>query len=298
MKRASSFNKILVAVFCILSILACYYKVFYGVFNDEEYLVAMGLRLTNGDRLFGDMWEMHQTTAVYAAVFMKPYLLLTGTYEGVFVFLRIMSVAVQGIVAGITYVIFRKKGKYDIFLSWLCALLVFNFMPKWVADFEYAQMMYLFVTLSMLFLYRAGSGKELFLSGVFFALAVWAYPTMVAVFPVILVCIYILTKRKSDPVFFSLGCICTALPFMWYVLRGISMGELIRVIPYIISDEKHVNNIEKLMMLGRECIRICGRGIPVILASAMVWFLHDKVRKKRTDPVVSIVSVSAILFSS
>ena len=53
------------------SIVATVKIIFFGFDIDEQYAVSMAYRLVQGDRMFLEMWEPHQTSAffsVYAVV--------------------------------------------------------------------------------------------------------------------------------------------------------------------------------------------------------------------------------------
>ena len=41
------------------TVLAAFLKIYIGMDNDESYIVTMGVRLLNGDRIFKEMWELH-----------------------------------------------------------------------------------------------------------------------------------------------------------------------------------------------------------------------------------------------
>ena len=53
----------------------------WGWTIDEGYSFAMGNRLAQGDRLFTDMWELHQTSAYAVSFFLKIFRALTSSCE-------------------------------------------------------------------------------------------------------------------------------------------------------------------------------------------------------------------------
>ena len=57
-----------IAVLVLLSVFAGVTKIFTGFDIDEAYALAIPYRVLQGDRLFADMWEVHQTS------FILPYL--------------------------------------------------------------------------------------------------------------------------------------------------------------------------------------------------------------------------------
>ena len=63
-------NKKFWKIICILAIIAYTAKnLFIGADTDEGYGIMAGYRLAMGDRLLLEMWEPHQTSAIFTAVF-------------------------------------------------------------------------------------------------------------------------------------------------------------------------------------------------------------------------------------
>lgn len=53
-------------------------NLFIGADTDEGYGIMVGYRLAMGDRLLLEMWEPHQTSAIFTAVFIRLFVMLTG----------------------------------------------------------------------------------------------------------------------------------------------------------------------------------------------------------------------------
>ena len=49
-------------------------NIFVGVDNDETYGIVLGYRLANGDKLLLEMWEPHQTSAIFTALFIIDFI--------------------------------------------------------------------------------------------------------------------------------------------------------------------------------------------------------------------------------
>lgn len=61
-------NKKFWKIICILAIIAYTAKnLFIGADTDEGYGIMVGYRLAMGDRLLLEMWEPHQTSAIYGS---------------------------------------------------------------------------------------------------------------------------------------------------------------------------------------------------------------------------------------
>lgn len=61
-----------------------------GTDTDEGYGIMVGYRLAMGDRLLLDMWEPHQTSAIFTALFIGPFVRLTGGVNYLNLFLRVV----------------------------------------------------------------------------------------------------------------------------------------------------------------------------------------------------------------
>ena len=71
-------NKKFWKIICILAIIAYTAKnLFIGADTDEGYGIMVGYRLAMGDRLLLEMWEPHQTSAIFTAVFIRLFVMLT-----------------------------------------------------------------------------------------------------------------------------------------------------------------------------------------------------------------------------
>ena len=58
-------------ILILLSVVAAVNQLLIGFDIDEGYAVSMPFRLLQGDHLFADMWEVHQTSALLPAAFLS-----------------------------------------------------------------------------------------------------------------------------------------------------------------------------------------------------------------------------------
>lgn len=63
-------------VLIFLTVMATIKALFFGLDRNEAYVVTVAYRLVQGDRLFLEMWEPHQTSAILSAVFIKLFYLI------------------------------------------------------------------------------------------------------------------------------------------------------------------------------------------------------------------------------
>lgn len=63
------------------SLIATVKIIFFGFDIDEQYAVSMAYRLVQGDRMFLEMWEPHQTSAFFSAAFLGIYVHIFHTLD-------------------------------------------------------------------------------------------------------------------------------------------------------------------------------------------------------------------------
>lgn len=200
----------------VASILAAMKLIFVDYTMDEEYQIVMAYRRIFGEKLFGTMWEPHQTSAFACVFLMWPFRMLTGGYTGVIVYLRICTAGIQLLLSLWLYRVLGKLAKRDI--AYLAALCYFNIVPKNIQIPEFGNLQVWFYTVIVLALmeYYLSAGRSLFaggstvqekkkiglsgagkpyvwlvIAGVGMALEVLSYPASLLIFPFVLLWIFL-----------------------------------------------------------------------------------------------------------
>lgn len=267
-----------------------------GADTDEGYGIMAGFRLAQGDRLFLDMWEPHQTSAIFTAVFIKIFLLITGgSPDFLNLYLRVVFFLIH---IGITFFAYRTLRsclpKLEKSFALLLAMAFFLTTPKCIYVPEYSNLHVWFSSLMVFSLMRyyceeskeRGSYLWLALSGVFLALDVLAYPSMALLFPF---CIgFIVWKHRNNRwkecAVFTLPCVLGALGFLAYIFSYMTLDELLSVIPYILGDGSHaVSGWDKvansLRGLGTLAVMVLGCGG----AAWVMLIIWNKVCRRHVD---------------
>lgn len=244
-------------------------SIFVGADIDEGYGVTLGYRIVQGDRLLLDMWEPHQTSAIFTAAFIRVILLFTGgSLSFLTVLLRVCFFIVQ---AGISVFAYRTFRKCLPFLEkeecMLLALVYFITTPKCIYVPEYSNFQVWFFTLTVLFLMRyhckssPGYGKWLSLSaaGAMLACNVLSYPSMVILFPACI--LFMLCKpvksRLKEIAAFSAPCVAGAAVFLGYIFSYMSPKEVLEVLPYIMGDGSHQSGLRhKLLVMAGDAAEL------------------------------------------
>ncbi|MBO6015435.1 MAG: hypothetical protein J6P60_02465, partial [Lachnospiraceae bacterium] len=92
----------------IASILAAVAKILVGFDIDEGYALALPYRFLMGDRLFTQMWEVHQTSALFASVILYPFIRITGTTTCLVLYVRIVCTLLHLLVSACVYLTLKR----------------------------------------------------------------------------------------------------------------------------------------------------------------------------------------------
>lgn len=226
-------------------------NIFVGADNDEGYGIVVGYRLASGDRLLLDMWEPHQTSAIFTAMLIRPFLwVMGGSMEFLNIYLRIVYFVIHG---GISYgLFFTLRCCFPEFqkMEAACLTLVyFACSPKSIYVPEYSNLHIWFFTLLCLgFVWYYCSTSPLykkrwilFLTGFFLTCDVLAYPTMILLLPFCLILILWKSKlnRFKDCFTFLFPCVICAGLFICYLLTYMTTGQIFHSFMHITEDGSH-----------------------------------------------------------
>lgn len=70
---------------------------------DGEYAIAMSWRMLQGDRMFLEMWEPHQTSAFLMTGLMWIFVQVTGGVTGIALFLNSIGACIYAVIARMIY---------------------------------------------------------------------------------------------------------------------------------------------------------------------------------------------------
>lgn len=228
-------------------------NIFVGADVDEGYGMVLGWRLVNGDRLFLDMWEPHQTSGIFTALFMKLILWLRGgNMDYLNLLLRVAFFLVQGLIAYLVCRVFAAclldddQQEYAVYFAFIYYLTT----PKCIFIPEYSNLQVWFFTLAALGFIRYYRSRDtsspyriiwLVFAGFMLACDVLAYPSMLLLFPPCLILIGKCHIRSplAEFIAFILPCLLGAGVFIAYIFSYMSFDELRYVLPHILTDGSH-----------------------------------------------------------
>ena len=291
-------NKRFWKIICILAIIAYTLKnLFIGADTDEGYGIMAGYRLAMGDRLLLEMWEPHQTSAIFTAVFIRLFVMLTGGVDYLNLFLRIVFFPIQAGVSVFLYKTIRKTvPQIDETVAALMGLLYYMTTPKAIFIPEYSNLHNWFFALMVLCLLRYFGAKDsegnraegklryLVLAGIFMTCDVLAYPSMVLVFLGCLVFLFVQKsgKKRKEICAYVLPCVLSAAAMAAYLLSYMTPQKMLEMAGEILGEGSHQMTVgEKLlgwsMSLGKLALLL----LCALLAARGIRLFTEKVLKKQ-----------------
>ncbi len=227
--------KVIKAALLLGSLLAAAKLIFVDYTLDEEYQLVMAYRKLQGDHLFREMWEPHQTSAFLCAGLIWLYRAVTGTVTGVLLFLRFVTLGIQ---LALSCFVYRTLDRLmDKRYAFLLALLYFNIVPKNIQIPEFGNMQLWFLTVCILCMMQYFRGLEqdcgsrwylLVAVGISLSCEILTYPTCIVLFPFFLAWILARAGRSRWRDCLILTAVCAVCGGLWFwrVLQGVSLQEL------------------------------------------------------------------------
>lgn len=238
-------TKAILAVMVIVSVFAGVTKIFTGFDIDEAYALAIPYRVLQGDRLFADMWEVHQTSFLLPYLFLKLFYAIGGSMDGVVLYTRVVTTVLHLVVSFVVYrELKRNFGEKQQDLAAILALIYFNFLPKWMINLDFSMQQLWFFTLFLVFFWKSirknNSAWLMFVAGVLLAFDVLAYPGMVFVYAAAVLWLFIRKEKRWQQIGgLTAGCAVSALVFFVWIFTYMTPRELIEAVPKVFMDGSH-----------------------------------------------------------
>ena len=190
-------------------VLAAFCGMIWSVTNlgyDGEYQISMSYRLLQGDKMFLEMWEPHQTSVFLTAGLMWIYRSLFHTTTGIVVYLQVCGILVRGGIAVCLYRVLRND--LDESVAFFMGLLYFMLSPKDYALPEFSNQQLWFATLMLCCLWaylKKGKRSLLVLGALWLCLDVLAYPSCVILYLGAVAILALYSSRKWGDILILTG---------------------------------------------------------------------------------------------
>ncbi len=283
----------------MLTLISTYLKVRIGEDVDEECLIFITYRLNNGAVLLRDIWDVYQTNMVLTVPLVRLFSLFSVDMSYLMLYLRICSVIFQFITACFCFFVIRRY--YSKMTAFFVALAVANILPRAIQNFEYGFNAVNLILISVLLLLDVWKGKKSYsyilivLSGLSYALAVFAYPTMVISLPVM---VYIILfriddskrKRIKSVMLFLGSCGLLALLVVVLLLHYMTPKEIIGNIKGVLDSSEH-SRLFSFLSNWKEMAKTMIRCIGLFLVSLVLSIPSMRSGRKRVVPYVYVVFI-------
>ena len=264
--------------------------------GDLGYAVGMSYRMLKGDQMFAHMWEPHQTSAFLLTFFMGLYLSVTKSTTGVVLFLQGVGVLLQGILAGISFTVLKKR--IDPSLALLMSVFLFAARPKGVVMPEFSNMHIGFSVLMFLCLlvYFENQKKKRFLAAasICLCLQILSYPSCLVVYFAVVMLLYLYADNKlKDILWFSLSCLLQGTCYILFIVSNIGFTTLLENIPYILNaDGTH----DLLSFIRKDYFLYFGQGVLWLMVCAVAamasgYFLRHVCGGKLKSKVITAFGI-------
>jgi hypothetical protein len=267
-------------ILILLTFLASIKMLLQNFSLDEEYQVLMSYRHIMGDEMIATMWEPHQTSSFLCTLLSWPYYLITGTFTGIVIYLRLAGTLIH---LGISVYFYKiLKHFLDKEQSFYLSLIFFNTIPKLIMLPEFGGMQVWFGVLCFLLIIDSveditpilGSYGKLILAALCLCLEVLSYPSCALLFiPFIGMIWYFHTqKRLAKCILFSGTCMLVGGAYVGYFILRLGIHDFLRNVDALLSsDLTHTfDSTSKLTVLG-ECL--LQYAIIFIALTVLAWIL-------------------------
>lgn len=219
--------------------------------SDETFYASTTNRFLQGDFIFVHEWFPTQLVSLLILPVQGLYKLITGSNDGLILFLRCVYVLFSFLTSLIIYHLICKD--YQNFTALCCAMFSLFYAHLNIATLSYYTLSVAFFLLSMLLICDFLRDQEhtkksrLVFSGICFAAAVLSLPSLaVAYFGCCVILILLSVKQKAlRPIFpyTLIGILILAIPVLLYVLPTTGINGLIHNLTYVLSDEEHITSL-------------------------------------------------------
>lgn len=276
---------------------------FYGFgWTDEALYTATANSLYHGNRLFFDIFEPTQIYSVLVYPLFYIFVKLTGSTDGIYLFMRIATITIQFATSVFVFFILSKKYSRAISLVSSLVLLIFSraqlFGPSYytfvLVNFTIANVLIFYV-----FELKAKS-VWLFVSGIFYGFAILCNPYLALPYVIFSLCCVILPSlRKYIKKYILLwtGTVLVGVVFLAFVLKGGNINEFPAALTCFFSSPEYssktmLQRIKWLLKFPRLLVTQFIYFLPFTVLAAVSLFkqnIKDKINSSKTTKTVLII---------
>ncbi|HAY73622.1 MAG TPA: hypothetical protein DCY31_07230 [Ruminococcaceae bacterium] len=281
-----------------------FWRAHYGAeAYDEPFYLTIPYRMVKGDVLFLHEWHGSQLSAFILYPFVKVYLLIFKSTEGIILFFRYLYIIINAIASIAVYSRLRQFG----ISGSVAVLFYYIFAHHNVLTLGYNSMGYMFILLSSTFIATNFNKNKAvyFVSGIFFAGAVLCQPVLAFFFLVafVVICIIAVSKKTDNLLkkygVFTVGCAVPAVPIVIYFLKEIGISNIMISIKMITADPEHSQSLASSLYRTYTSYFL-GSFVYTSISFVILFSLSlvlIKLKKRNLFPVIiSFISITYFVF--
>ncbi|MDO4484310.1 MAG: hypothetical protein Q4C54_07740 [Clostridia bacterium] len=290
---------------CFLLILAfCIWKLPYGFGRDDEALYAsLPLHFAQGARLITEEWNLTQFFFLLMTPVISLFHAVTGSFDGVMMFLRMLYLAIHALTVMAVYARLRRINSWGALLA---GCLLFLFTPYDIMSCSYNTIGLDCMMLAAAMMATGSRNSRVLpaICGVLFSVAVLATPFLALLF--VLYFLYAFISRGKDIavwyrfVWFTAGVAAAALPYLLLVLSQNSLQEILSGLPLLLDDPSHGKGTG-ILESAAQLLRNAPSGTALLFALYIIHLLVMLMDKKRGSHCIAhlicavLISLAALL---
>lgn len=293
---------LIIGICSIFLFIRCFFSF---TWSDESFYLTIVHRLWLGELMFIDEWYTTQLSAPLLLPFYSLYQWIIGDSEGVYLYFRILYWLFS---TTTTYFVFAKLKKWNHTLTALfCSLIYLFYSRANIGGLSYYNTSLTLVLLGIVLIYGCFMDEnfkrfDLFLTGIFFAMAVVIIPYLAV--PYIGINIFLLLYKKTRVYWrhiamVILGTSTTAIIYMIYILSKVSISDIILNIPHVLN-EPELQKTNPILAIPLIFIRIAWRYKWTILGNLCLLFYicykHYKKQISTSKEFKRICGINLIIF--
>lgn len=268
-------------------------RLFYGAeLSDEAYSVAETYMVSRGALPFVNNWSQIPGYTMLLAPFVKAFTILSGGTDGIFLFFRFFSFAINALTACAVSIILKKYVKNPVILI-SCSLIYvgasgWDYVGAFRGDNLSINLLAVGVLLIVVsFVEEKENPLWFLLSGILAAFAVLCYPTLIIEYVYYIVAMVFLCVRKrknfKSIVWFLAGSFVAAVIIVGYLVLNSGFSDIFLGIKYLLNDvtyfqlkneggskapEYLIGMLKQVIML----LRLSGMCFVLFLVSVFLFF--------------------------
>lgn len=216
---------------------------------DEAYYYTIPQRLLNGDRFFIEEWHLAQLSSLFAVLPYWIFTTVTGSTEGIILFMRCFFVGINMLFYGYLYLKLRAYGLGGLLSAFLfCAIL-----PEcnYAISYYTVSSMAIMIACINLFIIEEPKRFQIIGAGIFYALGVVAEPLLFflyLIYSAAMLIRHIKQKKRPGPddrflclrtwFFFSAGGFAVLAVLLFYLYVSGTLQDLSVTLPYLFTGRE------------------------------------------------------------